>query len=138
MRNGTTPQTILYFDGVCTLCSNTVAFIIKHDKKKRFHFATLQSLNGAASPLTATHDNAIPQGAILLHGGRYYYRSAAALHTLRLLGNWWALLFVFIIVPPPVRNFFYNIIARNRYKWFGRKATCMVPSPELEARFISV
>ena len=74
---------------------------------------------------------------ILYYNGRYHTRSAAALNTFKLLGGAWPLLYAFIIVPPFIRNTIYNQIARNRYKWFGQRSACMVPTPELAARFLS-
>lgn len=100
-----------------------------------FRFATLQSDAGVEAQATLEPD--VAGSVILFYRGKYYKQSAAALHTMRLLGGLWQLLFVFMIIPPFIRNYVYSIIARNRYKWFGKKEECMIPTPELRERFIS-
>jgi predicted DCC family thiol-disulfide oxidoreductase YuxK len=100
-------------------------------------FAPLQSQAGMAA-LHQANIKGIPAGTVMLfYRGRYYTRSAAALHTLKLLGGLWKLLFIFMLVPPFIRNYVYDYIAARRYKWFGRTESCMIPSPELTERFIS-
>lgn len=131
------PRPVLFFDGVCNLCNRTVQFIIRHDRKKRFRFATLQSNAGAEAMAQTKLPNNTAGSVILFHRGAYYKQSAAALHILKLLGGLWQLLFIFILVPPFVRNYIYNVVAKNRYKWFGKRADCMLPTPELRERFIS-
>lgn len=131
------PKPILYFDGVCNLCNGYVQFIIKHDKKERFRFAPLQSAAGRVAAVSSMAKANEQESVILEYRGKYYRRSAAALHTMRLLGGGWALLYAFIIIPPFIRNGVYNLVARNRYKWFGRQDKCMVPTEALSARFIS-
>ncbi|GAA4463635.1 DUF393 domain-containing protein [Nemorincola caseinilytica] len=137
MRIAIKPRPVLYFDGVCNLCERSVQFVIRNDKKQLFRFATLSS---AAGQEALQHGNiaATKVGSVVLYfRGRYYTRSAAALHTLRLLGGLWQLLFVFMLVPPFIRDRVYDHIAANRYKWFGRKEECMIPTPELQERFLS-
>lgn len=130
------PSHILLFDGVCNLCNSTVNFLIKRDKKQLFTFASLQSNTGQA--LLAKFG--LPQAAfhsfVYVKGDKYYQRSGAMLRVLRDLGGIWTLAAVFLLVPPFVRNFFYKIIARNRYRWFGKKNECMIPTPELRKRFL--
>ncbi len=129
---------ILFFDGVCNLCNGFVQFIIRHDKNKLFLFAPLQSAAGKA----AMHNTPqLPETAagsvILLYKGVWHVRSSAALRICRLLGWPWVLLCVGYIAPRILRDGIYNIIARNRYKWFGKRDRCMVPGPEIRDRFIS-
>ncbi len=127
-------QPILYFDGVCNLCNNAVQFVIRHDKQKKFLFASLQSAAGkeVLQKLPAT-----PDSMVLYASGKYHLKSSAALHTARLLGGIYALAFVFIIIPGFIRNAVYDLIARNRYTWFGKREECMIPTPELKSRFLS-
>ncbi len=128
---------ILYFDGVCNLCDRFVQFVIRHDKRKRFLFASLQSQAGLEALAQNTVDGKAPDSVILWYKGRFHTRSAAALHTLRLLGGIRSLAFACMIIPRFLRDPVYDMVARNRYRWFGRKAECMVPTPELAARFLS-
>jgi predicted DCC family thiol-disulfide oxidoreductase YuxK len=128
--------TILLFDGVCNLCNGLVQFIIKRDSKNRFKFASLQSDSGreclgklglAKSTLTSV---------VLIQGDQYAIKSTAVLKLLKLLGRPWSILYGFILIPRPVRDFFYDIIAKSRYRIFGKRNTCMIPTPDLEARFL--
>jgi len=113
-----------------------VQFVIRQDKKKQFLFAPLTSAAGQVA-LQEGHISGIPAGSVVLcHRGRYHTRSAAALHSFRLLGGVWQLMFVFMLVPPFIRNAVYDHIARNRYKWFGQRAECMMPTAELRERFL--
>jgi predicted DCC family thiol-disulfide oxidoreductase YuxK len=131
------PKPILFFDGSCNLCDQSVQFVIRHDKKKRFRFAALQSAAGSNALIQSAVSVNAKNSVILFFRGRYYTRSSAALHTLRLLGGIWSLLFAFIIIPPFIRNTVYDYVARNRYKWFGKKESCLIPTPEIAARFMN-
>ena len=127
---------VILFDGVCNLCNSSVQFVIKHDTKKIFRFASLQSVAGEKL-LTQYHlSKANYTSFILIVKGRAYTRSTAALKVAQKLSGAWKLLYVFIVIPPFIRNAVYDLIARNRYKWFGKKDSCMIPSPELKARFL--
>ncbi len=129
---------VLFFDGECNLCNNAVQFILKRDKKKIFFFAALQSAAGKEAIEKVGIDALETTGSfILYYNGAYFTRSSAALHTFRLLGGLWPLLYVGIIVPRILRDSVYNIVSRNRYKWFGRRDSCMVPTPDIMARFLS-
>jgi predicted DCC family thiol-disulfide oxidoreductase YuxK len=129
---------ILYFDGVCNLCNRAVQFVLKHDKKKVFSFASLQSQHGRKAMAAIGFANgASPDSVILYHKERYFQRSAAALKTFELLGFPWSLLKACYVIPAFMRNGLYDQIAKHRYSWFGRKDECMIPSPELNARFLS-
>lgn len=129
---------VVLFDGECNLCNNFIQFIIRHDKKKQFLFATLQSAAGEKElqQLRKKTGN-VPDSVILQYKGQYYVKSAAALHVLRLLGGAWSMLYAGIILPRFLRNAFYDFVAKNRYKWFGKSDVCMVPTPELMDRFLS-
>ena len=131
----TTNRPVLYFDGVCNLCNGLVQFIIRHDKKKVFLFASLQSQAGAAE--LSYFNGKLPDSLILSYKGKYFTKSTAALYTFKLLGGFWKLLYLAIIVPRFIRDSVYGAIARNRYRWFGRRNECMVPTPELMDRFLS-
>lgn len=130
-------QPIILFDGVCNLCNGAVQFIIKRDKKNYFSFASLQSATG--QKLLYEHDLSLNDfnSFILIENNKAYTRSTGALRVLKKLNGLWALLYSFIIIPPFIRNAVYNYIAKNRYKWFGKKEECMIPTPELRARFLN-
>lgn len=127
---------IILFDGVCNLCNGSINFVIRHDRRGHFRFAPLQS--DAAATLAATHQIDIHQMAsfILVQNGKAYTKSTAALRVARQLPFPWKLLYAGIIFPRFIRDGVYNIIARNRYRWFGRKDSCMVPTPEIKERFL--
>lgn len=128
---------IVLFDGVCNLCSSSIQFIIKRDKKNQFVFGSLQGKAGEKY-LTRFNRGAVDDYSsfMLVEGKRLYTRSTGALRMLKHLGGGWQLFYAFIIVPKFIRDAVYNLVARNRYKWFGRKHTCWVPTPELKARFL--
>lgn len=127
---------VVLFDGMCNLCNRSVQFIIKKDKKKKFLFASLQGKTGQEVlqkfGLPANELNSF----ILLEGEKIYTRSAAALRIAKQLGDGWKLLYGLMIIPAFIRNAVYNWIARNRYKWFGKRNECMIPTPELKERFL--
>ncbi len=129
-------HSIVFFDGVCNLCTGSVKFVIKRDSKDKFRFAALQS--DAAQQqlrpfgLSLNELNTI----LLLEQGRVYQRSAAALRIARRLDGAWPLLYGFMIVPAFIRDFVYNQIASRRYRVWGREESCMVPSAELKAKFL--
>jgi predicted DCC family thiol-disulfide oxidoreductase YuxK len=135
LPNSIGPSTIL-FDGVCNLCNGAVQFIIRHDPKGHFRFAAQQSDAGQAF-LQELHISA--EGIdtiILIEGHQYYTQSTAALRIARHLSGFWPVLYASIIVPPFLRNGIYAYIARNRYRWFGRKDQCMLPTAEIKNRFL--
>ncbi|MEI9946038.1 MAG: thiol-disulfide oxidoreductase DCC family protein [Chitinophagaceae bacterium] len=129
-------KSIVLFDGVCNLCNSSVQFIIKRDKKKKFLFASLQGKKGQEIlkrfNLPADDFNSF----LLLQNNKVYSRSSGGLRMLKLLGGGWKLLYAFIIVPKFIRDAVYNWIARNRYKWYGKREECMVPTAELRERFL--
>ena len=122
------------FDGVCTLCNGAVRFVIDRDRSGKFQFAALQS--DAARRLLGGLPQPLPDSFVLLEDGRVFMRSAAALRVARGLPFPWPMALALIVVPRPVRDWAYDLIARNRYRWFGRRDTCMVPTPEQRARFL--
>ena len=126
---------VILFDGECNFCDSSVQFIIKNDPKGIFHFASLQSDTGQEL-LKKHHVPSNIDSMILIEGNKVYYKSAAALRICRHLKGAWKLLYAFIAVPRPIRNIAYDFIAKNRYKWFGKKESCMLPSPSVRARFI--
>ena len=116
---------IVLFDGECNVCDASVQFIIKRDTKAAFQFASLQSEVGQALiekfAIPATVDS-----IILIEGEHYYMKSTAALNIARRLDGLWKLSYAAIVVPKPLRDRVYSYIAKNRYKWFGRKEVCML------------
>ena len=130
-------HSIILFDGVCNLCNSSVQFVIKHDKQKQFVFASLQS--DAGQQLLKQHQ--LPQQSfnsfILIQNNKAFIKSTAALMVAKQLSGLTKLLYGFIIVPAFIRNAVYNFIAKNRYKWFGKKDSCMIPTPDLKARFLN-
>jgi predicted DCC family thiol-disulfide oxidoreductase YuxK len=126
---------IVVFDGVCNLCNGLVRFVAANDPAGRFHFATLQSPEGQ-SLLAATGGAPQADSVVLFDYGRRYERSDAALYLALGLRQPWPLAFAFILIPRALRDAAYEWVARNRYRWFGRQATCPLPSPALRARFL--
>jgi predicted DCC family thiol-disulfide oxidoreductase YuxK len=127
-----TEHPIIFYDGVCGLCDHSVQFIIKHDKRRVFRFATLQS-DFAHKVLG---ENITFDSFVFYENGKAAYRSTAALKMFSKLGGAWSLLYAFMIVPPFIRNGVYDFIARNRYKWFGQFDSCKIPTPEQKALFL--
>ena len=129
-------MSVILFDGVCNLCNGFVNFVIARDPAGRFQFGALQS--AAAQRLLGSIDSREPwpDSIVLVERGRVWTQSAAALRVARALAFPWPLAYVFVVVPRPLRDWIYNRVARNRYRWFGQRAVCMVPTPELRARFI--
>ena len=136
----TEPSTIknpvIVFDGVCNLCCSSVQFIIKRDRNKRFRFASIQSELGHAILNRAALSSGNFDSIILWEKGKCYVKSTAALRIAKHLSGLWPLLYLFMIVPDMIRDSLYQIIANNRYKWFGKKTECWIPSTELNALFI--
>ena len=130
-------KTIVLFDGVCNFCSGSVLFIIKRDPKEYFRFAALQTEEGnRIMEQYGIDPEDRPESIILVENGKVWYRSSAALRIARKLRWGWPLFYGFIAFPPFLRDFFYNIIAKNRYKWFGQKDSCFIPTDEIRSRFI--
>ncbi len=138
MNNAEDQYPVVYFDGVCNLCNQAVQVIIKNDKHKKFRFASLQSEAGEKLLSKFQTDKTPPPDSVILsYRGQVFIKSDAALRIARLLGGGWNLLYATIIIPRFIRNAVYDWIARNRYRWFGKKDSCMIPTPELKSRFLS-
>lgn len=128
-------SSIVLFDGVCNFCNGAVNFIIRHDKHRRFSFAALQSETGQR--LRAEHAiGGEIDSIILIEDGRAYLHSTAGLRVARGLGGVWAVAYGLIIVPPIIRDFAYKTFAKYRYRLFGKKDVCMMPTPDIRERFI--
>ena len=137
MKNLPQNKDIVLFDGVCSFCNNSVNFIIDRDSRQQFVFAPLQENTGQSIlenfKLSTQNFDAI----ILYRHGKIYKKSSAALQIARKLDGLWPLCFwLFWLVPSFIRDAAYDILARNRYKWFGREEACRMPTPELRARFL--
>ena len=133
------PSTIILFDGVCNLCSGVVRFVIARDPHARFRFAALQSdaARRACTEVGATPPAAVdPDTIIVIVNGRALERSDAALAIASRLPFPWPMFGVFRILPRALRDWLYRFVAKNRYRWFGKSDTCMMPTPELRARFL--
>lgn len=128
---------LILFDGVCNLCNSSVQYVIKHDKKDLFLFAPLQSKVGE-SLIKKYNIDTNKTDSILLYTPEkgIDYKSNAALKIASQLGFPRNLMSVFFIIPPFIRNWVYDYIAKNRYKWYGKKDACMIPTPELKRKFL--
>ncbi len=129
-------KAIILFDGVCNLCNASVRFVISRDRGDRFRFAPLQSEMGRR----LAENHALPEDLrtfFLIDDERSYEKSAAWLRVMSLLGWPWSALYLLVIVPRPVRDWIYDIVGRNRYKWFGKLDQCPVPAPDWQQKFLS-
>ena len=128
---------VILFDGVCNFCNATINFIIRHDKKRIFRYAALQSEAGQALlkqyHLSSTNFDSF----VLIDNGKAYKKTTAALHLYPKMGGLWKLVKLLWIFPPFLRDAGYDIIASNRYRWWGKKDSCMVPSAEVRSLFLS-
>lgn len=127
---------VIFFDGVCNLCNRSVQFVIKRDKKDVFRFAALQSQLAKKLFVRQPYLTEAPASVLLVEDGKMYVESTAALKIARHLGGLWSWLYVFILVPPLIRDWIYRFISTHRYKWFGKRETCMVPKPEWKIKFL--
>ena len=132
------PPAVVLFDGVCNLCHGFVQFVIRHDVAGRFRFAALQSDAGRAlmAAQGAPGPAPDPESVLLLLGGRVYSHSAAVLRIAQELGWPWRLAAAGRVLPRAWRDGLYRFVARHRYRWFGRLASCWLPTPALQARFL--
>jgi predicted DCC family thiol-disulfide oxidoreductase YuxK len=127
---------IILFDGVCNFCNGAVNFIIKHDRKKAFRFTPLQSDAGQALLQQYGLPTNELKSFVLIEKGKAYKKTTAALRVANYFSPYWRWTNLFWILPSPVRDVAYNIIAKYRYKWFGKKEECMIPSSEFRSRFL--
>lgn len=130
-------KVILLFDGVCNFCNSTVNFVIKHDKKDKFRFAPLQSESGNTISNKFNLNASNLDTMILIENGIVYTKSSAALRVNLHLNGLYPLLYGFVIVPSFIRDAIYKYVANHRYKWFGKRETCMIPDENIKRKFIS-
>lgn len=129
-------QPVVLFDGVCNLCDKTVQFIIDRDRSETFLFASLQSAAGRRILEAVGFPVERFDTMVLVEGGRAYTKSSAALRIVRRLSGLWPLVYGFVLVPKAIRDMAYTTVSRNRYKWFGVRDECRIPTPELKSRFL--
>ena len=127
---------IILFDGVCNYCNSWVNFCIRHDKKNYFRYAPLQSDIGKEILKKYNVPNVSADTFVLIENEKYYLRSTAGLRLTKHFNRLYPLLYGFIIVPRFIRDGIYGIISRNRYKWYGQRESCMVPSLEIKEKFL--
>lgn len=126
---------VILFDGVCNLCNDSVKFIIKNDKRNIFKFAPLQGKYGIKIQNSYNINTTKINSIILVDGENTFTKSSAALRIAKDLRAPFFMFYVFIIIPVFIRNFIYDLIAKNRYKWFGKMDNCMIPTKELKSKF---
>ncbi|MGX2959913.1 thiol-disulfide oxidoreductase DCC family protein [Peribacillus sp. JNUCC 23] len=126
---------IVLFDGECNFCDKSVQFIIKRDPKGYYNFASLESTLGQDLLKKYNLDSNMDSFVLIEHN-KAYEKSTAALRITKNLRWCWKFLYPLILVPVPLRNWLYGMIAKNRYKWFGQKDQCVIPSPEIRERFL--
>ncbi len=128
---------IILFDGACNLCNGSVQFIMKRDKRKIFRFASMQHPPGRDLMVSHGLDPDDLRSVVLVDGDEVYTGSDAALRIAVELSGLWPLLGLLRFIPRPVRNFGYSVVAGNRYRWFGKSSSCMMPTEENKSRFLS-
>ncbi len=129
-------EKIVLFDGVCNLCSGAVQFIVRHDRKQQFKFSSLQSEVGKELLKQYQLDSDYLHSLVFIDNGKIYTKSSGALRIAKYLDGGWPLLYVFMIFPRFIRDAVYQWVAQNRYRWFGKKKECWMPTPALRARFL--
>ena len=130
------PDNLVLFDGVCNLCTASVRFIIRHDRAAIFYFAPLQSDIGREICQSRGLDPAAVETFMLISSGRMLVRSDAAIEVVSRFGGARKLVTIFRLIPRVARDWIYSMVARNRYRWFGRTDACMIPTPEIKERFL--
>ena len=143
MSENKSSELVMLYDGVCGLCNRSVQTILRHDRRGTLRFAPLQSDYGksAIARHTVLHD---VDSVVLLEtlpgesDERVFVRSDAGLRVASYLGGIWKIFLIFRVVPKPVRDFFYDTLARYRYKFFGKHDACLLPSPEVRSRFLDI
>jgi predicted DCC family thiol-disulfide oxidoreductase YuxK len=128
---------VILFDGVCNFCNYWVNFAIKRDRKKKLRFTSLQGETAKQLLPKYNINSTSLSSVIFIDKGIGFTQSSAAIRICKHLDGGWKLFYGFMIIPKFIRDFFYNVIARNRYRWFGKKETCMIPTPELRERFLN-
>lgn len=130
------PGPVILFDGVCNLCTASVRFVIKRDSRKRFRFASLQSMVAEKLLGRALHDHDRLDSVVLVVDGKVHRKSTAALLTAKRLDGLWPLMSALLVIPWPLRDWVYDWIGNRRYRMFGKRDECWLPSPELVQRFL--
>jgi len=129
-------QPLLLFDGICNLCNTSINYIIKRDKRQLFKFASLQSDAAKQVLLQFNEKKYSIDSIILICNNSIYYKSSAILKLLSIMGGIYSVSAIGYIIPKKLRDKLYDYIATNRYKWFGKRESCMLPTTDLEQRFI--
>ena len=128
---------IILFDGLCNLCDSAVQFIIKHDKKDVFRFVSLQSdIGKEISNYLGMNSEQLNSIIVYQPGYAYYYKSEAVFEITKDLGLIFSLISIFSFLPTSITDSIYDYIAENRYKWYGKKESCMIPTPSLKSKFL--
>ena len=128
---------IILFDGVCNLCNRSIQFVIKRDTNDEFRFATLQGKIGQRLAQERNIDVSKVDSIILIEPGvAYYTKSTAALKIGQSFGGFWKMIRVLNLIPSTLRDIVYDWVAKNRYAWYGKQDACMIPTPELQAKFL--
>lgn len=126
---------ILVYDGVCVLCNRFIQFVDQRDKQDMFRYATLQAKEGLAIKRKVQDADGIDT-VILVHNGEYKMHSSVGIHVFNLLGYPYRLFYPFIFIPPFIRNWVYQIIAANRYTWFGKTDSCLLPDKSMREKLL--
>lgn len=127
---------LILFDGVCNFCDASINFVLERDPEGKFKYASLQSEAGQEVLTRLGLPTSDFDSFVYVEGDKHYTKSSAGLKVAQELGGLWRLTAIFMLVPKPLRDWVYSLIARNRYKWFGKKDACMLPSPEVRERFL--
>ena len=127
---------LILFDGLCNFCNFWVNFIIDHDDKRYFKFASLQSDIAQRILIEKKIDELKIDSIILVVNDQVFFKSSAALQIAKKLNGFWKILYIFSVIPSPLRDLIYDFVAKNRYKWFGKRETCRVPSKDEQERFL--
>lgn len=127
---------VVLFDDVCNLCNNSVQFIIRRDAQAKFKFASLQSNYGKEQMKRFNLPVSALNSVLLVKDDKLFQKSNAALEIASMLDGLWPVLYAFKVVPLFIRDFVYDWIAKNRYRWFGKTNECMIPTPDMKARFV--
>ncbi|MDM5299297.1 thiol-disulfide oxidoreductase DCC family protein [Bacillus pumilus] len=131
------PPHLILFDGVCNVCSGAVQFVIKRDPNERMMFASLQSDMGQR----ILQEHGLPldefNSFIYIEDGTLYMKSTGILKAARHLKGIYRWSYLLLVIPRPLRDWVYQLIAKNRYKWFGQRTSCMMPTPNIKKRFLS-
>jgi len=136
MNNLLKNKTILLFDGYCNLCHSSVQFVLKHEKKQELYFTSLQSPVGIEILQRYSINPKEIDSLVLIEKNKAYIKSSAALRLGKYLKGFYSLGIIFMIIPAFIRNWVYDYIAKNRYKWYGKQDSCIVPDENLAKRFL--